>query len=165
MSEEYKTLRELNVRPGDVVQCCTGFSCIVASTESFVMKDQYGIRWVMNNSGWRIISRATRDDTAGDKPVLWRDMTDAEKGALLLAAYRGEVIDVWAAGVWCQKSHDGWDNQYAYHVRPETKIETVTLYVNGRIFNLDQSTHDTHRITFNLIDGKPDLNSIKMEEL
>jgi hypothetical protein len=36
---------------------------------------------------WRIVSRAPA------APKLWRDMTPEEKGALLLAAHEGKVIE------------------------------------------------------------------------
>ena len=51
-----------------------------------------------------------------------------------------------------------WFDSFAYRVRPEPKIETVTL-VNFH------ETARSHRITFILIDGKPDPASIKMEGL
>jgi hypothetical protein len=40
-----------------------------------------------------------------------------------------------------------------YRIRPEPKVETVTF------------EHAGCRFTFNLIDGKPDCASVKMEEL
>ena len=109
-------------------------------------------------------------------PKLWRHMTDAEKGALLLAQHEGKVIE-WldCAGCW-NATPCPWKGQYAYRVRPEPKVEAVKLH--GRKYNnqIDPSgvwdfdsnecqLDDTHVITFNLIDGKPDASSIKMEEL
>ena len=52
--------------------------------------------------------------------------------------------------------------------RPEPKVETVTLYGSPSKhiqWCLEQCDLDTHRITFNLIDGEPDCTSIKMEKL
>jgi hypothetical protein len=49
------------------------------------------------------------------------------------------------------------------------KIETVTMYgfKNWRetwyFWSNDKADYDTYSITFNLIDGKPDTASIKME--
>lgn len=46
------------------------------------------------------------------------------------------------------------------------KQETVTLYGRPDVqFVLAQCEFDTHRITFNIVDGKVDCGSVKMEEL
>jgi len=102
-----------------------------------------------------------------DSPKLWRDMTDAEKGALLLAHHKGKVIEFarrgdLSAGWNRVAGGSGWLEDYAYRVRPEPKVETVTLNGNDIRFSWCLKGH---RITFNLIDGKPDRASIKMEEL
>lgn len=105
-----------------------------------------------------------------DTPKTWGDMTDAEKGALLLADLRGIPIqckmeDVeWFGGVsrkWC------WIDNCAYRIKPEPKRETVKLcgYIDRGYFHIRPGVNDTHRITFDLIDGEPDTDSIRMEEL
>jgi hypothetical protein len=189
MSEEYKNLRELNVKPGDVVECWG--DDIGRIDDEMVWRGQKGGKQVVSESvepAWRIISRAPRDDTAGDKPVspatpdspkLWRDMTDAEKGALLLAKYEGKVIECLStkdAAGWIHTPYPAWQTDLFYRVRPDPKIETVKLhgrkyttqvYPSG-VWDFDRNDYrlgDTHVITFNLIDGKPDTSSIKMEEL
>jgi hypothetical protein len=51
---------------------------------------------------------------------------------------------------------------------PEPKRETVTLYgcrENDKWGFSEKRPDDTHRITFDLIDSKPDCDSIRMEEL
>jgi len=103
-----------------------------------------------------------------DTPTLWRDMTPEEKGALLLAHHEGRGVEFWA------NSFDGWVNHcptwsdhLSYRIKPEPKIETVKLRAGGdlKIWGTWTDLDDTHRITFNLIDGKPDPASIKMEEI
>lgn len=107
---------------------------------------------------YRIKKRAT------SKPKLWRDMTAEEKGALLLAAHEGNVIEAH-----CDKK--GWvtiypscDSDLAYRIKPEPKVETVTLYGCGyEWWQAEKAcSEDTHRITFQTIDGKPDCASVKM---
>jgi hypothetical protein len=164
MTTEYKTLRELDVRPGDVVEnnvsgrqtvgtpYGTGFSYVNAKGESL------GVL-----TSWRIISRAPSDET----PKLWRDMTDAEKGALVLARYRGYVIAWWndVEKQWSTKPVEYWADYVAYRVH-DPKVETVTIYGRPDVeWVWDRCDYDTHRITFATIDGKPDASSIKMEEL
>jgi hypothetical protein len=110
------------------------------------------------------------DDTDGESPKLWRDMTDAEKGALLLAHYEGKVIDVWHAdtGSFGRPLNPALPFRawHAYRVRPEPKRETVTLWWEGGCIGSREYYDDaTHRITFDRIDGEPDCDSVKMERL
>jgi hypothetical protein len=114
-----------------------------------------------------------------ETPKLWRDMTPEEKGALLLAHHDGEVIE-WSGirkgtGGWSEWSDCDddclWDGDFdghgfAYRVKPEPNRVTVRLY--GETFHNfnDLLGYDPeYKITFNLIDGEPDVNSIKMEKL
>lgn len=101
------------------------------------------------------------------EPKLWRDMTPEEKGALLLAHHEGNVIEGWMYGdKWTPIDAD-WSEHNAYRVKPNPVVETVTLYgsVLEGFSTLAREPQDTHRITFNLVNGNPDPASIKMEEL
>jgi len=115
---------------------------------------------------WNATQRAP-DDT----PKLWRDMTDEEKGALLLACHNGKVIEYWDGIAWRRLNwFPSWDDDISYRVKPEPVREVVGLYgaLNGDTWvfgNNAQFEFDTHRITFETVDGKPDCSSIKMEEL
>ena len=122
---------------------------------------------------------------------LWKDMTPEEKGALLLASHEGKVIE-WCYG-FCEpltfhvngSSDKGgmepcWDPKCYYRVKPEPVVKEVVMYA-GAVERLhvrhlisyswvadeyDTPTiTDTHKITFNLVDGEPDCNSIKMFKL
>jgi hypothetical protein len=182
METEYKTLRAWNVKPGDVVdsQDYATPVTILRPYDGAVWSHEKDCAWWADDGGIvvgtdfvRIISRAPRDET----PKLWRDMTDAEKGALLLAHHRGKVIEVVRyfgeeAEFWYQVSDPTWHIDERYRIRPDPKVEMVTLYGgstkgNNRHwgYSIQHIGPETHRITFNLIDGKPDPASIKMEEL
>jgi len=104
-----------------------------------------------------------------EEPKLWRDMTDAEKGALLLAHHEGKDIEAWLYGDKWKVSPPEWDQHNAYRTKPEPKRETVALYGSkGALWIFGpriSGAYDTHRITFNLIDGEPDTASIKMETI
>ena len=104
-------------------------------------------------------------------------MTPEEKGALLLAAHEGKKIewsDTAGSNMWCESwwrrcgvSAVGKFPEYAYRVRPGPVVVTVTRYGSPQDswgFTGSVCSRDTHVITFNLVDGKPDCNSIKMEE-
>lgn len=52
-------------------------------------------------------------------------------------------------------------------VKPEPVRETVKLFSHSvsLVWSSERDEFDTHRITFDLIDGKPDCDSIKMGEI
>jgi hypothetical protein len=172
MGTEYKTLRELDVKPGDVVEFNGG---VVRTISGWADGKCYatdllfgGSSYLSGRDAWRIISRAPRDDTADDKPVLWGDMTPEEKGALLLAHHEKKEIECLStkdeAG-WIHTPYPAWQADLFYRIKPEPKVKVVTqdFAVDGAL--IWASIDPTHRITFTTIDGKPDVNSIKMEEL
>lgn len=108
-----------------------------------------------------------------DKPKIWRDMTPEEKGALLLAEHEGKIIEAWGLSypdMWHADYH-AWEDNCAYRIKPEPKRERVVLV--GRMdtpdswafFISEVDPFDSHRITFDTIDGKPDPSSIKIEEV
>ena len=127
---ETGTLKELNVKPGDVVELegCYGEKMTVTSCPP--RPDYFGDHWEIDceKSGvglyspylkFRIISRASDPET----PKLWRDMNPEKKSALLLAHHEGKVIQLYDGGVWCD-TDDIWWGKFAYRVRPEpTTIE------------------------------------------
>ena len=113
---------------------------------------------------------ASQDDT----PKLWRDMAPEEKGALLLAHHEGKEIEIMSEK-WVTSNKPIFHDVYAYRIKPEVKVEVVVLYGHrGKDkrrrkgswgFQINSSKENTHRITFNTIDGKPDPASIKMTAL
>lgn len=184
MTKETGTAAELNLKPGDVVEFLSPPYTVSRAEEvepdifgGSVWLDLLGFRsGVFTNEILRIVSRASyAEGQPPATPKTWGEMTDAEQGALLLADHRREVVE-WRDP---EDINDDWDTKglrfgcpdMAYRVRPEPKRETVTLYggsertgyfaasAGGKLDN------DTHRITFDLIDGKPDCASIRMEEL
>jgi len=169
------TLKELNVKPGDVVECVAcdqpsfiGDIATIRDDGSAKIKGCSGIFDPRLDEAFsrkfRLISRAS------DAPTLWRDMTDAEKGALLLAAHEGKVVEVWVvdhhASWWGEKAVSYWRDHLAYRVRPEPKLETVTLHGSCKwnwSFVDGKNGIPTHRITFDTLDGEPVCDSIRME--
>lgn len=104
-----------------------------------------------------------------ETPKTWSEMTDAEKGALLLAEHEGKDIECFQKTLndWVALLYPMFNPDIAYRVKPEPKRETVQLY--GPVYSNDQCVFGsscreyTHRITFDLIDGKPVCDSIRME--
>lgn len=162
------TLKELYLKPGDVVEFYCGYLGMYPDYigKQMVANDRGGVSFDQNNGFdrevdhvFRIVSRAS------DKPKLWRDMTDAEKGALLLAYHEGKVIEgrsePWPSDEWIEIQVPAWCDDSAYRVRHEPKVETVTIHNWEVVTDILKG----HRIIFNTIDGKPDCASIKMEPL
>ena len=69
-----------------------------------------------------------------DTPKMWHDMTDAEKGALLLAHHEGKVIECWlGGGAWEQSRYvPGWSGGNAYRVCSEPLRLTVGKRYRGK---------------------------------
>lgn len=86
-------------------------------------------------------------------PTIWADMTDAEKGALLLAWQQGKVIEWFTYdGGWCATNYDPskW-NDAAYRIKPEPKRETVELMADLKVIG-----------TIDRLDGEYIADSIKI---
>ena len=173
MTKEVGTLAELNVKPGDVVEYTpTGNHHTVLDGKRLTISNGNTVDYEYNldcSKYFRIVSRAS------DKPKLWRDMTPGEKGALLLAHHEGKVIE-WTGHFGSEFDMDStrgtpvWSATHAYRIKPEPKVETVTL-MTAKVYAWVSEPYgkcgsqNTHRITFNIIDGEPDCTSIKMEKL
>ena len=171
MTKEIGTLKELNVKPGDVVESMSGTEIWPRGLQTFTEEgwvfDGEGDSWGPNakiglypmSATFRIVSRAS--EVIADTPKLWKDMTPEEKGALLLAEHEGKVIEYGYNGSdFCRvKPNDGkWVDGYNYRVKPEPVVEENEI----RHYN---ERYGWYRITFDLVDGKPDCNSVKMESL
>lgn len=179
MGNEVGTLKELNVKPGDVVyldwleeedtvlsaEVVGSGSCFAGMIRAELKAYGDGI---FDGEQFRIISRAS------DTPKTWGEMTDAEQRDISFAAMSGMVIELFAecAGYnkWVRWNAHGktplCEVRQKIRIKPEPKRETVTGWWNGRNFHNKGNYGDrTHRITFDTIDGTPDLDSIKMEEL
>ena len=156
MDAEYKTLRELDVKPGDVVESMFGHKATVSNVDKHSAIDTDGDCWSLDCIQWCIVSRAPRNDS----PKLWRDMTPEEKGALLLAEHEGKVIEVLSYNFaeWLEKVHTFWKEDVTYRIRPEPKRETVALCWRHDVGGVK------NRIgTIDLNGDVPDFSTIKPE--
>lgn len=110
-----------------------------------------------------------------DNPKTWGEMTPEEKGALLLAHHEQMQLELYSTldKVWQAVRSPSWSGHSAYRVKPEPKRKTVRLFGYGTFANVlreDYWTEDEpgvakYAITFDTLDGKPVLNSIRMEAL
>jgi len=81
----------------------------------------------------RGVARLTRDLIAEwpYHPTLWRDMTEAEQGALLLAHHQGKVIEYRIPTYesdWTVNTSPLWALDFAYRVRPEPEVKVFAVH-------------------------------------
>ena len=103
---------------------------------------------------------------------LWKDMTPEEKGALLLAYHEGKEVEYYSdvRREWFVTA-PVWAENCAYRVKPKPVVKEVVVHgcKDDDVWSFDSlvgpAKWDTHKITFNLVDGEPDCNSIKMVKL
>ena len=180
MNNDIGTLAELGVKSGDVVGLVSVDSMFKGNT--YTIQNDGGI---LNNNGagsyygylgeplvnckdWKIISRASQE------PKTWGQMTDEEKGALLLAKHEGKVIE-WIntkipSDVWETCPTDClWDGEFdgigfAYRIKPEPVVETVVMYASDKMkgFGLCRGPNSVHKLTFKKIDGETDYTTVNM---
>ena len=152
---EWKTLRELDVRPGDVVIHEHHYKAIVEDTSKLTgcfMCDGKG--WIWDSPVWAVASRA--DDTepySGDEPILLRDMTAEQIGLLMKASFAGKKIEYFQTshGLWISAGRSPeWSDHIAYRVLPRPHVEIVELMVHGRVVG-----------TIETKDGKLNPDSVK----
>lgn len=97
------------------------------------------------------------------KHKTWAEMTDIEKGELMLAHHNGRTIEFLAeiSGNWLEVTAPLWNASSIYRVKPEPKREKEFMYY-GRVKSNGTCPPYSHLIAFDLIDGEPDCASIKM---
>lgn len=112
-----------------------------------------------------------------DTPKTWGEMSNVEKGALLLAHHESPgSVEFYNGSVgWETLVGLGWLSETAYRIKPEPKRETVALagLLSATVaglweFDTMTSPHKEEAdyiITFDTIDGEPDCTSIKMERI
>ena len=121
----------------------------------------------------RLPSGAVVDLTAITTPFGLLDEVYGPGAQEALRAHGGPW-EGWCEGAKWEKIHDPyWSVTSTYRVKPQPPapvVETVTL-LTGAVYDWSADpkhhggTQNSHRITFNLIDGKPDCASIRMVSL
>ena len=121
-------------------------------------REEENIKFQMANTAWdqETATRKVAEAQAATEPVLFKDMTDAEQGALLLAKHRGEAIQRFGdMGDWL-RCNPTFNPDSAYRVAPpKPKIEHVR----------EKAWFRTQKVTvcFTTIDGVVDIASYRLE--
>lgn len=162
-------LSNINARPGDIVELVMAYGSFHPEYtdryrgKKLIINDEGGVDpyeggaqiWGGGNlHHFRIISRAS------DTPKTWGEMTNAEKGELLLADHEGRTIQLWhTRGGWVDSVEFGAVEDIAYRIKPKPVRETVTL--RSEVAGLREAIDYITKV----INDHPDLDSIKMEEV
>lgn len=109
------------------------------------------------------------DTPADDTPKTWGEMTDAEKGALLLGVNRGQEIQyAYADDMIWRGNHNGFtfnDGDH-YRIKQQPVVETVTI-CGGPDDQLlppwRYSMSGPYAITFNTTNGEPATGTFRNE--
>lgn len=161
------TLRQIGARVGDVVGIHSEKYKVReydnSISRSWTLECDNGVTFKQygEDQDWRIIRRAARQ---------FNTLTAEEKGDLIMAHVDEKIIEVSLDGgaTWERCYTPLWVGSACYRVKPDV-TERVSIrssypfagWVSEEYGNID----DTHRITFQTVNGKPDCNSIRMEEL
>ncbi len=103
-------------------------------------------------------------------PKNWAQMTREERREISFRAMSGEKVQLYAQGY----GWGGWDGEtpfceIPFPIRIKPKRETIHIvgFMDGDHFeaHFGDPKEDTHHITFDVIDGKPDPDTIRMEVL
>ena len=159
-------LRDLNLKPGDVVELVSFGDAAIHERE---LSSYKGKKWTVGPEGrtilledggrnsistsrwvYRVVSRYTSN------PAKWGDW-------VLGQAPRETPLEN------VQVSHGPDGGIVAYRVKVEPKVGEFETFFhianNGDLMVGRHVEADTHKITFNTVDGEPDCASIKMEKL
>jgi len=168
-----KTFAELGYNVGDTVRCFDSWVNYVIDKTYKLIPDETGA--LRTNSGyngysgsWELVSRAGSSN-ADDEYLIWGDMTPVAQGALLLAEHNGAAIQQSEDGCkWVDFNHKPmWLNAIKYRVKPaDPVVVTHELFGQQKSFwRGPQAESDTHKITYNVIDGVIYCASVRMMEI
>ena len=174
---EVGTMKELNVKPGDVVECVTEEEgCFTVGNLYFCngegrIEDDHGDEWPLKYGGlypyatFRIISRTT-PTPAIDLTVITTPFGLLDKATQDALLAHGGPYEYYYGGKWYPTDTvEEEDYHWAHRVKPAPKRETVTmdvyLDVTGCIYHSEIGP--PVRVTFDRVDGKIDLSTYKVE--
>jgi len=169
-----KTFAELGYNVGDTVRCVVGdgnhpYKCGTKYTlETFEQQPVIKGGYNGYSASWELVSRAGSTDADGGY-FNWSDMTPEAQDALLLAYHNGPTIKQSGDNFrWVDFNRKPmWLNAIKYRVKPADPV-VVTHEVSGRhqlFWGYLTNEDDTHKFTYNTIDGVIDCSSVKIVEI
>jgi len=167
-----KTFAQLGYNVGDTVRCVNSCMNYMIDKTYKLIPDEIGAP--RTNSGyngysgtWELVSRAGSPVDTDDEYLIWGDMTPEAQGALLLSFHNGETIQFFSIDEWVNIQFPSWERGGKYRVKPAGPV-VVTHELFGRhdlFWYFMEYEQDTHKFTYNTIDGVIDCASVKMVEI
>lgn len=146
------TLKELDAKPNDVVELVWNgiYNSHWSERGTINKKGAFPGRGDDSGHKYRIVSRAS------DPAKTWGEMTDDERRDISFSAMNGEEIEIYTYIGWAP-----WDRKtplcetlLPLRVKPATKRITVDLTADFKVIG-----------TIDLVDGEPDWDSLKRDQL
>jgi len=165
-----KTFADLGYNAGDTVRCVDSWMNYMIDKTYKLIPDETGAP--RTNSGyngysgtWELVSRAGSANADDGYPI-WDDMTPEAQGALLLSFHNGATVQFFSLDEWIDIEYPLFANG-KYRVKPaDPVVVTHEIYGSNELFwGYLTNEQDTHKITYNTIDGVVDCASVKMVEI
>jgi len=168
-----ETFTELGYNVGDTVRCVDdgGRRRFYKTGKKYVLESSAGSRPTIKGdqnglSGtWELVSRAGPTE-ADDEYLIWSDMTPEAQGALLLAEHNGATVQFFSLDEWIDIEYPLFANG-KYRVNPAAPVVVAhEIFGQNAIFwGFIKCAGDTHKMTYNTIDGVIDCASVQMVEI
>ena len=157
-----KTFADLGYNAGDTVRCVGNEYVLVQTNGEPTTRGGY------NGLGgtWELVSRTGSTD-ADDGYLIWGDMTPEAQGALLLAFHNKATIQFYCYDEWTDIQDPSFTSHDKYRVKPaDPVVVTHEIFGSNELFwGYLTNEDDTHKMTYNTIDGVIDCASVKMMEI
>jgi len=172
-----ETFADLGYNVGDTVRCVDNKSCRFYTTgKKYVLEGSVDSRPTIKgdknglSATWELVSRAVSPAAAKNVNLLWSDLTPEDKCTLLLAESSGETIQLFSilASKWTDiENRPMWLDSFKYRVKPADPVVVAHELFgrHGSIWAFFTDDFDTHKMTYNTIDGVIDCASYKMMEI
>lgn len=98
-------------------------------------------------------------------PVKWRDMTDEEKGALLLARHERRKIEKRFGTKWIWVDRPKFFEDDLYRIAHEPEVVTVQKCYGINKYGILLGGTTSHEISYKVVDGEVDCDSFEVRKL
>lgn len=123
--QEWRLLKDWNPQEGDVFE--TYYGIVATATSSTHAK----LDWAPEIPLSKFVKEYTLVSRANQSPREFGELTDAEKGALLLAKYEGKRVEVFDGASWVADPVS-IHSKYAYRIAPTRITGSVETDADGK---------------------------------
>lgn len=163
-----KSFNELGFKVGDAVICTKTEIPEYVNGCTYILVDFYGdnvpsIDGYAGQSGdWETVCE--------DGSKYWSDLTNNEKGLLLLAHHNNEKIQYRSSTYdeWVNIDYPNWEPCEIYRAKPKPVIMSHKFFSSDNMnswYNGEESCDNTHEMTYVTVDTVVDMSSVKFKEI